>query len=260
MNEIVQFVIDRGPWVAIAALVLWFLIKGVAEHYAQKKIDESSEKSLEDYRYKLSSAADAARHEYEKQLRGYGIFVQRKHECYADVYSNLRVADGSIRGLTGVMEVPDFARMTDDGIRSYFEARHVTRDFLNESLRGTAANTPERTRAASRLFHHVRHVEARKAVDKANNSFLTAEIYFSSELSELIRPIVRDMHESLILVEERMEGPIPQDDRIRMGNRAIQLRDQIPNRLEEILRRMRQELGSSLEPETLSTQNTPRGQ
>jgi hypothetical protein len=151
---------------ALAGGTVTWLLKA----WAQSRLEASTQKKIAEFRSRLDATAAAAGFAYQRQLQAHNLFVTRKYDVVAELYSRILDAHSEFsRLIRGVRNVPMIAEMTaKDAERYMVDHAGIPEGLANE----IAADWDSRAEAVARFesfIDQMRPEHARRACVKANN-------------------------------------------------------------------------------------------
>ena len=103
----------------------------------QSRISHKYQKAIEAYKHELNAINEQQKFDYQRWMTDFGLFTQKKHEAYAELYKLILIADGSLERLSGFRSVPSFNEYTRADMEKYLGDQHIVEGFIPQLVDGT---------------------------------------------------------------------------------------------------------------------------
>ncbi|MCA1024277.1 hypothetical protein [Halobacillus litoralis] len=192
---ILEIILTSGVTTVIVAAVLPFVGKKLVDNYFKEK--------LEDHKHDLQLLSKKVDFDYQRHIHDFNLFSNKKHEIYAEVYSQLVTAKNELSSATSAYrQYPDFWRYDSEKVREFLNDIGVNDE--NEINRITSRFELDKQSTVKELTVEVDAKNLYKADlvrVEATRYLSKTELYLSETVSKKADEIVQSFKE-LVLNEE----------------------------------------------------------
>lgn len=193
LTILISFVTSAGVTSGVMALI-------------QSRISHKYQKAIETYKHELNVISEQQRFDYQRWMTDFGLFTQKKHEAYAELYKLILIADGSLERLSGFRSVPSFSEYTRADMEKYLRDQHIVEGFIPQLMDGWEISQNECIRKIREYQTMIDFQKADKARNDASNYYLVNSVYFSEAVEEVVREILKLIgHQHVIDEQSRVE-------------------------------------------------------
>jgi hypothetical protein len=157
----------------------------------QSRISHKYQKAIETYKHELNAISEQQKFNYQRWMTDLGLFTQKKHEAYAELYKLILIADGSLERLSGLQSVPSFTEYTRADMEMYLKDQHIVEGFIPQLLDGWETSRDECVRKIREYQTMIDFQKADKARNDASNYFLINSVYFSEVVEKVVSEILK---------------------------------------------------------------------
>lgn len=157
----------------------------------QSRISHKYQKAIETYKYELNAISEQQKFDYQRWMTDFGLFTQKKHGAYAELYKLILIADGSLERLSGFQSVPSFSEYTRADMENYLRGQHIVEGFIPQLMDGWETSQTECIRRIHEYQTMIDFQKADKARNDASNYYLVNSVYFSEAVEEIVREIFK---------------------------------------------------------------------
>ena len=188
-----------------------------AKRFAEKSVDHAFDRRLEKFRSELQSVTESIRFDFQRQLQDVTHFASKRHEISAKLFQRIRRADGSVRGLYGMRQVPDYEKMTEKEFVDAMNSHRVAESLQAKVLSVWRNDRRDGIRDLTPILRRIEVAEARSDWRKAYNYFLLNEIYLSDAVGEAATNVL-DLLFKIIIDAELPPDPAFKSQRTDRGD------------------------------------------
>ncbi|MFC1866529.1 hypothetical protein ACFL0H_00085 [Thermodesulfobacteriota bacterium] len=172
----------------------------------QSRISHKYQKAIETYKHELNAINEQQKFNYQRWMTDFGLFTQKKHEAYAELYKLILIADGSLERLSGFQSVPSFNEYTSADMEKYLRDQHIVEGFIPQLMDGWETSRDECIRKISEYQTMIDFQKADKARNDASNYYLINSVYLSEAVEEIVTEILNLIgHQHVIDEQSRVE-------------------------------------------------------
>lgn len=218
-----------------------FLVVGVpaALLYGRERLKnlarEATDRALADRRHEQDRILEAMRADHERRLQEFGLYAQRQHSVYAELYKRARDASDWFASTYGLSLTPDFSEYGVDELREYFKRHRVLGLRAREVLEAyDGGDTKEVGRLMSELNVKVRRAAAERAFNRMKDYEARNELYLSDD----VRARIHDVRHAMA----RFSASLRYADDERRDTKALEKREEVGASVARLFSTMRVEL------------------
>ena len=186
----------------LTSSITTIIVTAILPFVGKKWIDNYFKEKLEDYKHDLQLITKKVDFDYQRQIHDFNLFSNKKHEIYAELYSQLVNANNEVGSATSAYrQYPDFHRYDINKVRDFLVEMNISEDEIN---RITARFELDKNRTVKELTAKVDFKNAQKADIvrvEATRYLLKSEIYLNEEVSNKSNEIVQQL-KNLMINEE----------------------------------------------------------
>ena len=113
--------------IIISTGIAVFVVKVFFEKLIGSSIGNYFNKQLEDHKHELSLASESARFDFQRKIRDFSLYAEKKHEIYIALHKLVLDAHGRIFGLIGLVRMPDLTEYDRKDIDRFLIKEHLSR-------------------------------------------------------------------------------------------------------------------------------------
>lgn len=133
------------------------------------------------------------KHILQKKVQDFSLYNEKKHICYAELYKLMKIAEGSIMGLSGFTKGPSFEDYSKEDIKKYLDG--LTPDKVSkEVIEIWDTNKNDAIKIISEYEKHKKLNNAENSYFEARNYWLMNELYFDDELDLKIEDLFQTLY------------------------------------------------------------------
>lgn len=220
---------------AVTTAVLPFVGKRFIDNYFKNR--------LEDHKHDLSLLSKGVDFDYQRQIHDFNLFSSKKHEVYAELYSQLVNAKNEMEIVTSnYRQYPKFKDYTVENVSEFLTGLAISQEEID---RLTGRFDLDKTNTINELTAKVDYnllSEANITRVKTTEYLLKSEIYLSEKVSELTHDITDNFNKLTknenMLIEIRSAGKINPE----ISSKQKKLNEQLVIQLKELREKMQEEI------------------
>lgn len=144
---------------------------------------ESSERALADYHHQHDQTLASANAAYQRQLQEFSLFARKRHQVYAELYRNVRIASDGYAGMIGLSMGTNFSRFTLTEAKEYIERHEVPASMADPIVAAFKDNNSSlAAQVLDKLEYRLKLRRSSKAFSKAKNIEALYELYLSDDV------------------------------------------------------------------------------
>lgn len=155
------------------------------------RIEHKYQKAIEAFKHELNAINEQQKFNYQRWITDFGIFTQKKHEAYAELYRLVLIADGSLEGLLGFRQVPSYDEYTREDMKKHLLGQHIVEGFIPQLLEDWETSRDECIRKIRDYLSEIEFQKADKARTDANNYYLLNSVYLSDAVESITAEILK---------------------------------------------------------------------
>ncbi len=155
------------------------------------RIEHKYQKAIEVYKHELNTINEQQKFNYQRWITDFGLFTQKKHEAYAELYRLILIADGTIEGLYGFRQVPSFNEYTPEDMRKYLLNQNIVEGYVPQLLEGWETSREACIRKIREYQTMIDFQKADRARTDASNYYLLNSVYFSESVEAIVSEVLR---------------------------------------------------------------------
>ena len=245
MSEIIN---SLGSWVALAIVFtapIWApVLRSWLDRRVSGQVQHGFDRRLEQHKHELSLAAETARFELQRQATSYARFIARRHEVYAELWSQLISAQGRTLDLTRLGD-QGFEYFDDTDVVGYLERRGIPAGERSRTVEIWRRSRSEGVIALNEATRATNWHEAIGAFMEANNVLVKNELYLSDEVAGAVKTVLLELEELRVVLWRALDASGPHSGDVGPPPTPV-LSHQVAKRLQEIKTMMRQELAQEV--------------
>jgi hypothetical protein len=179
---------------AWSTIVISFLtsagVTGGIMKLISSRIEHKYQKIIEAYKHELSAISEQQKFNYQRWITDFGLFTQKKHEVYSELYRLLLIADGSLESLFGLMHVPSFDEYSREDMEKYLLNYQVVEGYVPQLVEGWDTSRDTCVHKIRDYLTIIDFQKADKARNEAKNYFLINSLYFSEKAEALVSELL----------------------------------------------------------------------
>jgi hypothetical protein len=170
------------------------------------RVEHRYQKAIEAYKHELNTISEQQKFNYRRWITDFGLFTQKKHEAYAQLYRLILIADGSLERLYGFQELPSFEEYTRADMEKYLINQHIVEGFIPQLLDDWETSRDKCIRKIHDYQTVIGFQKADKARTDASNYYLLNSVYFSELIEEIVSELLTLLaHQYVIHRQSRIE-------------------------------------------------------
>ena len=207
----------------------------------QSRISHKYQKAIEAYKHELNAINEQQKFNYQRWMTDFGLFTQKKHEAYAELYRLILIADGSLELLSGFRSVPSFNEYTRADMEKYLRGQHIVEGFVPQLMDGWETSRDECIRKIREYQTMIDFQKADKARNDASNYYLINSVYLSETVEEIVTEILKLIgHQHVIDEHSRVEHYSDESGR----KERKEIREKKPALIRQLKAMMRKEIST----------------
>lgn len=221
------------------AFVITTLGSFVIKRYLSNTIDAHFNEKLENYKHQLNSLTESARFDYQRKLKDFDIYTNKKHTSYVEFNNLLLTAHGRVTGLMGLRSMPTYQEYNEEDIRKLLEKEHIPDGMRKDILLLFESNRDSAIEKIRELLRRIELHDAKQSRQDALNCLLLSKLYFSDKVFEKSKALLLKLGELYLSYEWVIEGRnLPTEDAGKEQERI----DEINTLLDDVIALMKNEL------------------
>ncbi|MGG3535053.1 hypothetical protein [Bacillus tropicus] len=118
------------------------------------------------------------------------LYVVKKHEHYPELYKNIELCIGKVKGLRGVIRSIDFQNVNKEDINNYMKEKLFTESDKEYICSNWDNNKQQAILSLKRILQYVDYNEAHEYYATAHNFYFLHRLFFSEEVSDKSRELL----------------------------------------------------------------------
>ncbi|MGA1839328.1 MAG: hypothetical protein ACMUIU_01775 [bacterium] len=168
----------------------------------QSRISHKYQKAIETYKHELNAVNEQQKFNYQRWMTDFGLFTQKKHEAYAELYKLILIADGSLERLSGLQSDPSFDEYTRSDMKKYLRDQHIIDGFIPQLMDEWETSRHECIRKIREYQTMIDFQKADKARNDASNYYLINSVYLSEAVEETVTEILKLIGQQHVIDEQ----------------------------------------------------------
>ncbi|MFH0958199.1 MAG: hypothetical protein V1897_05790 [Pseudomonadota bacterium] len=170
------------------------------------RVEHKYQKAIEGYKHELNAINEQQRFNYQRWITDFGLFTQKKHEAYAELYRLILIANGSLEGLYGFRQVPSFNEYTRQDMEKHLLDQHIVAGFIPQLLEGWEESREGCVRKIHEYQTMIEFQKADRARTDASNYYLLNSVYLSETVENIVSEVLTLLgHQYVIDYQSRIE-------------------------------------------------------
>ncbi len=199
--------VNMDAWLTI--LISFLTSAGVTSGIMKlisSRVEHKHQKAIEAYKHELNAINEQQKFNYQRWITDFGLFTQKKHEAYAELYRLVLVADGSLEGLYGFRQVPSFDEYTKEDMKKHLLNLNIVEGFIPQLLEGWETSREECIRKIREYQTMIEFQKADRARTDASNYYLLNSVYLSETVEKITTEILTLLgHQYVFDYQSRVE-------------------------------------------------------
>lgn len=192
----------------LSAVVISGIIVSVVMYLAKKMFDNA----IDAHSIKQQAILQ---NELNNLSQNFGLYNNKKHELYQEVYSKLLFAEGEVYSLFGVISSPTYEEYDEKDIRVLLENYKIPNGKIETICKEFKEDREEAIKAMRRYLEVIKIGQVKTTLSEANNAILLASLYMSED--------VRENSEKFLEELRAIFSTIQQNIRLYNSNNASQI-------------------------------------
>ena len=228
LTILISFLTSAGVTSSVMALI-------------QSRISHKYQKAIETYKHELNAINEQQKFNYHRWMTDFGLFTQKKHETYAELYKLILIADGSLEQLSGLRSVPSFDEYSRADMEKYLRNQHIVEGFIPELIDRWETSRDECIRKIREYLTLIDFQKADKARNDTSNYYLINSVYLSEAVEEIVTEILKLIgHQHVIDEQSRVERYSDESGR----KERKEIREKKPILIRQLKAMMRKEISA----------------
>ena len=207
----------------------------------QSRISHKYQKAIETYKHELNAINEQQKFNYQRWMTDFGLFTQKKHDAYAELYKLILIADGSLEQLSGFQSVPSFDEYTRADMEKYLRGQHIVEGYIIQLMEEWETSRDECIRKIRKYQTMIDFQKADRARNDAINYYLINSVYLSDAVEESITELLKLIgHQHVIDEQIRVEHY--SDESVR--NERKKIKEKKPALIRQLKAMMRKEISA----------------
>ena len=152
----------------------------------ESKIRVIAEREINEHKHGLDLHGDKIRHDLQRDMLQAQITTDQKHKIYADLYSLLMHAEGSVSMLMGLRSVLTYEEFSIEEFEKHLQSEGVMTEKRNEIV---IAFRERKSKGVNLWRKYKRMMEmhaAQAKIAEAKNYWIVNELYISDKVSKTV--------------------------------------------------------------------------
>lgn len=154
--------------------------------------------------------------EQNQLFKNFELFIQKRHECYPELYKLFEIANGQIRQLRGNRRRLTFQNSSATDIENFMRERSFTNYDLEFILQNWDNNKPAALQILDNRLRRIEYEDASSKYIEANDYFFFNQIYLSDEVERIVNEIRNDLYDLWVNYDLDIGAGVPLDENQRL--------------------------------------------